>query len=136
MLDQVLETFRKASESTFQVQQDMFRHWTQQWLGNAPITGVPSTEWSRNFQQRWLELTIDALNKHREAVDATYRAGIQIIEQSFRMSEAKSPEDLRRMAEDLWRKLFDTIKSQYESQFQEFHKWTERSFELAQRAQG
>jgi hypothetical protein len=135
MLDQMMESFRKASESTLQAQQDMLKRWTQQWAVVPPMSGSPSTEWGRDFQQRWLEMTVDVLNKHRESIDATYRAGIQVIEQSFHLSEAKSSEDLRRMTEELWGKLFDTIKAQYESQFQEFQKWTERSFELAQGAQ-
>jgi hypothetical protein len=136
MFDQMLENFRKASESTLQAQQDMLKHWTQQWMTVPQMGAGASTDFGRGFQQRWLEMTIDVLNKHRESIDAAYKAGIQVIEQSLRMSEAKSPEDLRRMSEELWRKLFDTIKTQYESQFQEFHKWTERSFDLAQRAQG
>jgi hypothetical protein len=135
MLDQIMDTFRKASESTLQAQQEMLKQWSQQWTVAPSMSGGASTEWTRGFQQRWLEMTVDVLNKHRESIDSTYRAGIQVIEQSVRLSEAKSSEDLRRMTEELWRKLFDTIKTQYESQFQEFHKWTERSFDLAQKAQ-
>jgi hypothetical protein len=135
MLDQFMEGFRKASESTLQAQQDMFKYLSQQWMA-TPSMGVAPTDWGRGFQQRWKDLAVDALNKQREALDATYRAGIEVIEHTFKMSEAKSPEDLRRAAEELWRKLFDSVKAQYESQFEEFHKWTERSFEMAQRPQG
>jgi hypothetical protein len=135
MLDQFMEGFRKASESTLQVQQDILKQWTQQWMGITPFATGASSEWTRNFQQRWQTLAVETLNKHRESLDSTYRAGIQMIEQTFRLSEAKSPEELRKNAEELWRKMFDTIKAQYESQFEEFHRWTERSFEMAQRAQ-
>jgi hypothetical protein len=135
MLDQLMEGFRKASESTLQIQQDMLKHWTQQWMGASPLAAGASSEWGRGFLQRWQEMAVEMLNKHRESLDATYRAGIQVIEQTFRLSEAKSSDDLRRTAEELWRKMFDTIKSQYETQFEEFHRWTERSFEMAQRPQ-
>jgi hypothetical protein len=135
MLDQIMENFRKASESTLQAQQDMLKSWTQQWMVPPAMPSGSSPVMGRGVQQRWLEMTIDVLNKHRESIDATYKAGIEVVEQSFRLSEAKSADDLRRTTEELWRKLFDTIKSQYESQFQEFHKWTERSFDLAQSAQ-
>jgi hypothetical protein len=135
MLDQFMEGFRKASESTLQAQQDMFKYWSQQWM-NMPPLGAASPEMGRNIPQRWKDLAIEALTKQREALDATYRAGIEVIEHTFRLSEARSAEDLRRTAEELWRKLFDSVKAQYESQFEEFHKWTERSFEMAQRAQG
>ena len=136
-LDQFMEGFRKASESTLQAQQDMFKYWTQQWSGTQQQGGMPAIpDWGRGLPQRWKDLAIDALNKQREALDATFRAGIEVIEHTFRMSEAKSAEDLRHTAEELWRKLFDTVKAQYESQFEEFHKWTERSFEMAQQPQG
>ena len=36
MFDRVLEGFRKASESTLQMQQDLFKSWTQQWLSAQP----------------------------------------------------------------------------------------------------
>jgi hypothetical protein len=136
MLDQMLESFRKASESTLQAQQDMLKHWSQQWFSNPPMSATASTEWGRGVQQRWLEMTIEILNKHRESVDAAYQSGIQVIEHTFRLSEAKSSDDLRRMTEELWRKLFDTLKTQFESQVQDMHKWTTRSFEMAQAAQG
>jgi hypothetical protein len=136
MLDQFMEGFRKASESTLQAQQDMFKYWTQQWTNMPSMGTAASSEWGRGLPQRWRDLAIDALNKQREALDANFRAGIEVIEHTFRMSEARSAEDLRRTAEELWRKLFDTVKAQYESQFEEFHKWTERSFEMAQRPQG
>jgi len=131
MLDQFMEGFRKASESTMQAQQDMLRYFSQQWMGTPPMGGAPA-DWGRNLPHRWKDLAIEALKKQREALDATYRAGIEVIEHTFRMSEARSADDLRRTAEELWRKLFDSVKAQYESQFEEFHKWTERSFEMAQ----
>jgi hypothetical protein len=93
MLDQVFEEFRKASESSLQLQQDMFRHWAQQWLSTTPSAAGLSSEWGRTFQKRWLDLTLDTLKKHRETVDATYQSGISLIEQAFKASEAKSSED-------------------------------------------
>jgi len=132
MFDQFLETFRKASESSMQVQQDLLKQWSQQFFTAPP--GV-STEWGRNFQKRCLDLTLEILNKHRESFDASYRAGIQAIEDTFRASDAKSPEDLRRTSEDLWRKLFDAFRAQYETQLQEFQKFTSMSFEMAQKPQ-
>ena len=129
MLDQLFDTFRKASESSLHMQQDMFKYWTQQWSGasNAGTTG----EWSKNYQKQ----VVDLLNKQREALDSAFKAGIQLIEQTFRASEAKSPEDYRRTMEDLWRSLIDTFKTQTETQVREFQKWSEKSFDMAQNGQ-
>jgi hypothetical protein len=135
MFDQLLENFRKASESSMQMQQDVFRQWTQQWLSPPPNASGVSAQWYRTLQKRWHELAIELLSKNRESLDAAWQAGIQVIDQSFRVTEAKSPEDTRRMVEDLWRKLFDTFKAQSETQFREFQQWSERSFEMVQNAQ-
>lgn len=129
MLDQLFETFRKTSESTLHMQQDMFKYWTQQWNGASGATGANGNagEWSKNYQKQ----VVDLLNKQREALDSAFKAGIQLIEQTFRASESKSPDDYRRTMEDLWRTLIDTFKSQTETQVREFQKWSEKSFDMA-----
>ena len=133
MFDQVFESFRKASESSLQMQQDMFKQWSQQWLSAAP-TGGASAEWGGAFQKRWSELALDVLNKQRESLDTMYRSGIQVLEQTLRLSESKSPEDYRRVAEDVLRKLYETFKDQSEAQFREFQKMAEKSFDMAHKA--
>ena len=132
MFDQVFEGFRKASESSLQMQQELFRHWTQQWLSTPPNAAGVSADWARNMQKRWLELTVEMLNRHRESLDTMYKSGIQLIEQSFRLSEVKSSDEYRRLMEDMWRKLFDTLKDQSENQFRDFQKWSERSAGIMQ----
>ncbi len=131
MFDQMLEGFRKTSESSLQMQQDFFRQWAQQWLSTPGVAGG-STEWTRNIQKRWLDLSIEILNKHRESLDSSYRSGIQTIEQTLRVSDAKSPEDYRRTVEDLWRKSFETLKTQLEAQLREFQNLAEKSFAIVQ----
>jgi hypothetical protein len=137
MIDQLLDSYRKASASWLQMQQDAFRQLTQQWLTTPQGPANMSAEWTRNFQKRWLELAIEALNKHRESLDAVYTSGIQIIDQTFRVSdvEAKSTEEYRHLVEDLWRKLFDNFKNQSETQMRDFQSWAEKSISLAQNAQ-
>ena len=132
MLDQLFDTFRKASESSLHMQQDMFKYWTQQWSGASNGAAAGNTgEWSKNYQKQ----VVDLLNKQREALDSAFKAGIQLIEQTFRASEAKSPDDYRRTMEDLWRTLIDTFKTQAETQVREFQKWSEKSFDMAQNGQ-
>lgn len=131
MFDQMFESFRRASESALQAQHEMFRQWAQQWPTSP--AGL-SSDWG-DAQKRWVESTTDALNKHRAIVDATYKSGIELIESAFRVTEAKSPEDYRRLVEDLWRKLSDTFKKQSETQLREFQSATERWLEKSQVAQ-
>jgi len=133
MFDQLIDGVKKASESSLQMQQEMFKNWTKLFSGQGAAAGAPA-EWGRASQKRWAELCVEMLNRHREALDGTYKSGIQIIEEAFHVSEAKSPDDSRRMVEDLWRKLFDLQKSQSESQFRDFQTFYEKSAALVQDA--
>ena len=134
MFAQLFDSFRKASESSLQAQQDLFKRWAQQWPSFPIGGGATPNEWTDAWHKRWLESTSEALNKHRELLDVTYTSGIEVIEQAFKVGEAKSPEDYRKLVEALWRKLSDTFKSQSESQFREFQNATEKWIELARNA--
>src|SRR4051812_24499456 len=103
MFDMILENNRKAAESTMKVQQDMLRNWTMQWpqmfgaqAFGFPLTGSPSAmpgaAWLEQFgeaQKKWADTVTEMLNKHRESLDAQYKAGIRTIEDAFRVTEAK-----------------------------------------------
>jgi len=134
MLDQIFDTFRRASETTLKMQQEAFKNWTQSWAPAFPgALGAPA-EWGPNAGKRWGEFLIDMLNKHRQALDATYRSGIDLLEQTFRLSDVRSSDEYRRVAEDLWRKFSETYTSQSENQFRDFQKWLEETFTGSQKA--
>lgn len=126
MFDLLLESFRKASESSMQAPMDMLKNLTQQ----VPGASWASMEWSKTFQKRWAEFAIESLHKHRESLDSSYRSGIQLIEQTFRVSEVKSPNDYQRLVEELSRKLLDVFRQQSESQVRELQNWATKSFEM------
>ena len=132
MFDQLFENFRKASESSLQAQQEMFKQWMQQWPASPP--GAVSPEWSINLQKRWMESMTETLNRHREVLDTTYRSGIQVIEQTFRVTDAKTADEYQRLVQDLWRKLSETFKEQSEAQVRGFQKAAERWLDVAQQA--
>jgi oligoendopeptidase F len=136
MLDQLFELSRKAAESSLQSQQAMFKHLTQDWASTSPISAGLSADLNGSMRKRWAELTMEALNKHRESLDATYRANIQMMEKLLRASEVKSSEDSVRAAEDVSRTLFETFKGQSEAHFRELQSWGERLLELTQKAGG
>jgi hypothetical protein len=135
MLEQLLELSRKATESSVEMQNIMLKLLMQDWLSNSQTKEGISASWGGSARKRWIELTIAALNKHREAADAAYRTGIQLMEQALHVSEAKSPEDLARAMEDVWKRLFEAFKGESESQFREFQTWAERSFETVRKAE-
>jgi hypothetical protein len=136
MLDQVFEMSRKALESSMQMQQAVFKHWTQDLPTMTPMVAGLSTDWGGAMRKRWVDLVLEALNKHRESVDSNYRALIHTIEKAFRVPEARSSEDAVRAIEDVWKSMFDSMKSQSEVQFREFQSWTEKAMDMARKADG
>jgi hypothetical protein len=127
MFDQLVDGVRKAAESSMQLQQEMFRQWTRVGVSAAPGDLGAAGDWNRSAQRRWLELALEVLNKHRAAIDSTYKAGIQIIEQTFHLAEATSVDDSRKQAEDLWRKVFEAQKERAESQLRDFQTLFDKS---------
>ena len=136
MFDQVFDNFRKATETTLQAQQDLFRQWVSQWpsfpMASAmPSSGVP--EKVRTFQKQWTDSVTTLMTKHCEALDAQYRAGIKTIEDALRTTEAKSPEEFRKLTEELWRKSFEVLRQTIENQIRDFQAAVEKWSELMTR---
>ena len=135
MFDQVVDTFRKAIDSSMQIQQEMFRQFVQQW---SQVPGVPTpgsvvaNSWADQvhaIQRKWTQTITDLLNRHREVLDSQYRAGIRTIEDAFRVGEAKNPEQFRKLTEELWRQTFDSMKTVIETQTRDLQAVTEKGFE-------
>jgi hypothetical protein len=134
MLDQMFESFRRASVSSLQMQQELFKQWTQQWP-TAPlnVAGV-SADWVQKTQKRWFEFTSESLNRQREMIDTMYKSVIQFVEQASHLSESKTPEDYRRTTEELRHKMFETFKEQADAQFRDFQKSAEKWFDVIPKA--
>src|SRR5512147_1657459 len=131
MFEQILDTYRKAAESTLKLQQEMLRSWTQQEPQTfaLPTSGTVGAEEVHTAQKKWAETITDMLNKHRETLDAQYRAGIRTIEDAFRVAEAKDPEQFRKLTEELLRQTFDSMKTVIESQMLDLQTVTQKGLE-------
>ena len=127
--DQMFENFRKASMSSLQMQQEMFKQWTQQWPWSQGAAGMP-TDWAQRVQSRWIEFTGELLNRHRESLDTMYKLAIQMMDQMSRLHESKTSEEYGRGMEDLRTKMFDTFKEQSDAQLREFQKTAEKWFDV------
>lgn len=131
MFEQILENYRKATESTLEIQQTMLRSLTTPWPQMPGFTN-PAAEWvdqAQSAQRKWSETISDMLNKHRESLDVQYRAGIKTIESAFRAGEAKDPAQFRRLTEELWKQCFECLKTVSEAQMKDvqaaMQKWME-----------
>ncbi len=136
MFDQVFDSIRKASEFSLHMQQETLKYWADHWMSFTPLTGDGQSEWTQDFQRRWADAAIDLLNRHRNALDAAYKSGTDLIQHTFQVSTAQSPEEYRRIAEDLWRKLFDTFREQADMQLRDLHRWSEKNVQDAPHAPG
>lgn len=148
MFEMILENYRKATESTMKLQQDMLRHWTRQWpqlfgthtLGlpfvGGPVSGpaILGAAWLEELgeaQKKWCATVTEMLNKHREALDAEYKAGIKTIEEAFKLGEAKDPQQFRRLIEELWKHSFECLKTVAEKQTQDIQAALEKWYKAA-----
>jgi hypothetical protein len=143
----ILENYSKAVESTLRLQQEMLRNWTRQWspLGGQ-VSGLPSTETSssadttpqaswleqlRTAQKNWAEAVSDLLHRHQETLEEQYRAGIRAIDDAFRVSEAKDPEQFRHLSEELWRRNIEVLNTAVASQMHDVQLVMQKLFDAA-----
>jgi hypothetical protein len=137
MFDQILDSYhRRAAESTAQFQMMLLRNWVQQWPQMVGFSN-PGAAWFAQAQaarKKWGETITAMLNEHREVLDAQYRAGIKIIEDAFRVGEARDPEQFRRLTEELWKHSIETLKTVAEEQRREFQDVMQKWFELVSRS--
>jgi hypothetical protein len=134
MFDQVFESLRKATEASIQVQQDLFKKWVSLWPGMPGVPGMPvapaaGAEPYIKFQKKWAEFVAEVVKKQRETLEAHFSAGLRNIEEAFRLTDAKSPEEWRAKTVELWQKSFECIRQMYETQVRDLQavvaKWTE-----------
>ena len=115
------------------VQQEMMRNWAQHWT-QIPGFPMPGASWAgpaQAAQKTWADGITDMLSKHRETLDAQYRAGIRTIEDAFRVGEARDPEQFRKLVEELWRQSFDCLKTVTEAQMRDFQSTMQKWFDAA-----
>ena len=151
MFDMILDNYRKAAESTMKLQQDMLRNWAMQWpqmygaqMFGLPLTGsantsagMPGAAWLEQLsaaQKKWADTVTEMLNKHRETLDAQYKAGIRTIEDAFKVGEAKDPQQFRRLTEELWRQSFECLKTVVESQMRDVQAAMQKFYEVASKS--
>lgn len=144
MSDQIFDTYRRASESWFQMQQDLFRSAAQgsffgpTFFGSTlggPASGPTAGHWPPEARKRWVDLVVEIMHRHRESMDALYRSVIHVVEKASQIPEAQSSEDARRATEDLWNGWLESVKNQSESQLRDARRFAEKSLEIVQGGQ-
>ncbi|MFO0903370.1 MAG: hypothetical protein U0939_10240 [Pirellulales bacterium] len=96
--------------------------------------GAAATEaWEglRRMQQRWEESVTEVFKRQREMVDAHYAAGLKSLEELFRLSDAKSPQEYQEKVLELYRHSFESFRTLSEAQLKEFKAIADQVLALA-----
>jgi hypothetical protein len=121
MFEKIFDDYRKAVESSFRMQQQMYRQWMNGWPVKTPggVGGVRAgsvEEEIRDYQKRWSSALAEILEQHRETLNNQYKSGIEAIDSAFRTTEARTPEEYWRLTHEFWRKSIDSYKTAFEAQ--------------------
>jgi hypothetical protein len=128
VFEEMFQNIRKAAEANLKMQQEVLSQWSVLWPGMP----LPQSAWMNQFQnirKQWLETVSSLARKHRDTVDRQYDAAIESLDAALHMSDAGTPEELRRRTEQFCRKTLDCMREVTESQIREFQeavtKWTD-----------
>jgi len=137
--DQMFETFRKAAESTLEMQQNLFRQWTTAWPGTMagpiPKFQQPGIEQFQQFCKEWTEATAEVTRKNLEICERQYKAGLELLQTAFQPGGVKDLAEQRQKITELWQKSFECLKELAETQMKSFQTAVEKWMELVKKAQ-
>ncbi|MCC6491810.1 MAG: hypothetical protein IT424_02190 [Pirellulales bacterium] len=128
VLEEVFQNIRKAAETNLRLQQELLSQFSSLW----PAAPAPQTAMMNRLQQfrsKWVETVSGLARKHREVMDRQYNAAIESLDAALAVTDAGSPEELRRRSEQFCRKTLDCVREVTETQVQEIQnavaKWTD-----------
>jgi hypothetical protein len=130
----VFQSVRKAAEANMQLQQEALRQWsnfwTSSWSGAAQTSmPAPQIEAIREFQKKWTTAVSELAHKHRQVLDRQYDAAMDSLDDALKITDAKTPEEIRERTEQFYRKTIDCLREMSEAQIAEFqdmvNKWTD-----------
>jgi hypothetical protein len=128
VLEEVFQNVRKAAETSLRLQQEAFSQWTSMWPGIP----TPQSAWIakvQGFRKQWTDTISDLARKHRDVIDRQYKSAIESLDAALSVTDANTPEELRRRSEQMCRKTLECMREVTESQIREFQeavtKWTD-----------
>jgi hypothetical protein len=128
MFEPVFESFKKATEATVQAQREVFKQWSGLWPGLPAVHGK-ATEQAQGVHKKWAEFCEEILNKQRQTLETQFKAGLEQIEQAFRLAEIKDPQEMRAKTMELWQRIFETLHQTFQGQMRDCYeaasRWTE-----------
>jgi hypothetical protein len=130
--EQVFDSFRKTTEATVQMQQELFRQWTALWPGFPKPQAW--TEQFQSFQKEWSQALTELTRKYQEAWQRQYSASMESLEKAFQSAGTKDAGEFRQKMLELWQKSFDCLKDVAQNQMRSFQAAVEKWIELGKKA--
>jgi hypothetical protein len=128
MFEQVFDSMRKAAAMNAQFQQELVKRWLALWPGMAAPVPPPGDQ-AVALQKKWSETVSELVKRQHETQQELFAAGLQQIDQTFRLADIKDVETLRAKTLELWQRTFGMLQQGYEAQVRDFQtavaKWTE-----------
>jgi hypothetical protein len=128
VFEEFFQNIRNAAEANLKMQQEVMSQWSIMWPGMP----TPQSAWLsqiQNFRKQWLGTVSELARKHRDVIDRQYKAAMESLDAVLNVTDAGTPEELRRRTEQLCRKTLDCVREVTESQVREFQeastKWTD-----------
>jgi hypothetical protein len=125
MFEQVVQSLRKATESSVQMQQEMFKKWVGLWSGAPGWVPEPA----QKYQKQFTDFFQETMGRQRQLAEAQFKTGLELIEKSFQIGEVKCPDELRARTIELWKQCFEAVWQGCQAQAKEFQtaveKWSE-----------
>ena len=133
MIDQLLEDHRRIWESLLTVQRDLVSQWQNAYLSAKPgVTG--QVEWDKDLQKRWREFVLATFNKHRELMDSPYNLSSKMLERTWRIADARSPDEFRQAMDEFWSQTFTSFKESSEARVRDFYAMAGAMYDLSRKS--
>lgn len=117
----VFESLQKMTGVAVETQQEMFKRWLSLWPSIPAVGNGASAlgEQVQKFQKRWAEAVGELIRRQQETIDAQFKAGQQSIDKAFEVGEARTAEEMRARAVELWKKCIEAVVRVPEAQLRE-----------------
>jgi hypothetical protein len=124
----IIDSVRKATESSVALQQELFRKWVSFWPG-MPVSVIPFDELQK-VQKKWVEMVCELFQRENNILAVQFKSGFGAIEKLCRLAEAKDAEQLRSKTMELWQKTFDDLWLLSDAQLRGFQNAVAKMAEL------
>ena len=146
MFDMILDNYRKATESTMKLQQEMLRNWTTQW---PQMFGLPNVGHAfSGHDDAWRRVAREVRrgpeevgrDGHRDAEQASRdaRCPVQGGNSNHRGrvqgGRGQGPQQFRRLTEELWKQSFECFNTVVESQMRDVQAAMQKCYEVASKS--